>query len=136
MRSIAQNMPNLLVPEEDLPDEAITGTKLLAKPGRDERKSCRGTVPQARQACELKVGTNLLSASLVNESKDGFSVLLDRLDGLKVGKKVELHTNIGWFVVRIVYISKVTPPKNAAPGCDSWFRLGMKIRQRLQGRRQ
>ena len=43
------------------------------------------------------------------------SVLIDRLDGLKVGKKVELHTNIGSFMVRIVYINKVVPPRNAAP---------------------
>ena len=94
------------------------------------------TVPQARQSCELKVGANVLSASLVNESKAGFAVLIDRLDGLKVGKKVELHTNMGWFMVRIVYISKVAPPRDAAPECDSWFRLGMKIKQRLQQQRQ
>ena len=92
-------------------------------------------MPQARQSCELKVGTKVLSASLVNESKGGFAVLIDRLDGLKIGKKVELHTNTGWFTVRIVYINKVAPPENAAPECDSWFRLGMKIKQRLQQQR-
>ena len=92
-------------------------------------------MPQVRQSCELKVGANVLSASVVNESKTGFSVLIDRLDGLKAGKKVKLHTNMGWFTVQIVYINKVTPPRNAASECDSWFRLGMKIKQRLQQQR-
>ena len=136
MNPIVEQMPTSLISEEDPTDEAITDTKLAVKPGRDERKSCRCTVPQIRQPCELKIGANVLSALLANESKTGFSALIDRLDGLKVGQKVELHTNIGSFMVRIVYINKVVPPRNAAPGCDSWFRLGMKIKQRLQERRQ
>jgi len=73
-----------------------------------------------------------LSASLINESIDGFAVLIDRLDGLKVGKKVELHTNMGWFKVQIVYINKAARPNDAAPECDTWFRLGMQIKQRSQ----
>jgi hypothetical protein len=131
MNPIVELMPTSPVSEEDPTDEAITGTKLAATPSRDERKSCRCTVPPIRQPCELKIGASVLSVSLVNESKTGFSALIDRLDGLKVGKKVELHTGMGSFMVRIVYINKVVPPRNAAPGCDSWFRLGMKIKQRL-----
>jgi hypothetical protein len=64
-----------------------------------------------------------------------FSVLTACLDGLKPGKKVELHAYMGWFMVRIVYITKVTPPKNADGKCDAWFRLGVKIKQRLQQQR-
>jgi len=137
MNPISQKMSKLLVSEEDPTDEkVVTGTESFSKPGRDERRSCRCMVPQARQSCELKVGANVLSASLVNESAGGFAVLTDRLDGLKVGKKVELHTNMGWFTVRIVYINKVARPENAAPECDCWFRLGMKIKQRLQQQRR
>ena len=135
MNPIVQKMPESFVFDEGLTDEAITGTTSLSKPGIDDRRSCRRTVPQVRQSCELKVGSNVLSASVVNESKTGFSVLIDRLDGLKAGKKVELHTNMGRFTVQIVCINKVVPPKNAAPECDSWFRLGMKIKQRLQQQR-
>lgn len=95
MNPIVQKIQEILVSKEGPTDEAITGTKPLLKPGRDERRSDRCMVPQARQSCEFKVGANVLSASLVNESKDGFAVLIDRLDGLKVGQKVKLHTNIG-----------------------------------------
>jgi hypothetical protein len=132
MNPIVQKMPKSFVFDEGLTDKAISGTTSLSKPGIDDRKSSRCNVPPARRSCEVKVGSNVLSASLLNESKDGFSVLIDRLDGLKAGKKVELHTNMGWFTVQVVHITKVTPPRNAAPECDSWFRLGMKIKQRLQ----
>ena len=52
--------------------------------------------------------------------------MIDRLDGLRIGKKVKLHTDMGWLTVRTVYINKVARPENAAPECDSWFRLGLK----------
>ncbi|MFZ1933447.1 MAG: hypothetical protein WCB27_24545 [Thermoguttaceae bacterium] len=137
MDQIAKKMPDVYVLEEDSTDEpTVTGTKSIAKQRRDDRRSNRCNVPPARQSCELKVGANVRSASLVNESKDGFAVLTDRLDGLKVGKKVELHTDIGRFTVRVVYIQNVVPPRNAAPECESWFRVGMKIKQQLQQQRQ
>ena len=83
-------------------------------------------MPKVRQSCELKVGIRVLSALLVNESHGGFTVLIDRLDSLTVGKKVELHTDMEGFMVRIIYINKVARPKDAAAKCDSWFQLGMK----------
>ncbi len=133
MNPIAEKMPGLYALEEDSTDEpAGTGTEPIAKPLRDERRSCRCTVPQARQPCELEVGTNVLSASLLNESKDGFAILVDRVGWLKAGKKVVLRTDAGAFMVRIVYIKEVAPPRNAANKCDSWFRVGMKIRKRLR----
>jgi hypothetical protein len=135
MDPIVQKMPESFVFDKGLTGEAITGKVLLSKPGIEDRRSCRHTVPQVHQSCELKVGSNVMSASLVNKSKTGFSVLIDRLEDLKVGKKVELHANMGWFTVQIVYINKVAPPKNTAPECDSWFKLGLKIKQRLQQQR-
>jgi hypothetical protein len=134
---IAKKMPDIyalgeLEEEDSTSDEPIvSSTKSIAKQGRDERKSCRSTVPPARQSCELRVGANISSALLANESKHGFAVLIDRLDGLKVGEKVELHTDMGWFKVRIVYINKVTQPENAALNSDSWFRVGMKKARRF-----
>ena len=132
MKRIVQKVPESFVFDEGPTDEAIPGTKSAAKPSRDERRSCRRTVPQDRQSCELKVGNKVMSASLENMSDGGFSALIDCLDGLKIGKKIELRTKMGWFKVRIVYINQAARPKDAASECDSWFRLGMKIKQRLQ----
>lgn len=119
--------------DEDLADEAIadTDTVSIAKPSRDDRRSRRHTVPRTHQSCEIKVGGNIWSALLADKSDGGFSVLTDRHDGLKLGKKVELHTNAGWFTVRIVYINKAARPQDAAPNSDTWFRLGMKKTRRF-----
>ena len=135
MNSTALKTPGICVSETGPTGLGIASHERLATPRRDERKSGRCKVPPARQACAVKVEGNVLTASLENDSKDGFAVLIDRLDLLKVGKKVELRTEMGWFVVRIVYINQVARPKDAAPECDSWFRLGVKIKQRLQQQR-
>jgi len=106
-------------------DKALTSTK----PNRDSRKSSRRTVPKSRQPCKLKVGVKVLSALLVNESHGGFggfAVLIDRLNGLKVGEKVEIHTDLSGFMVRIIHIQKVARPKTVAAKCNSWFLLGVK----------
>jgi hypothetical protein len=131
MNAILQKVRKLLVSEEEPTNKATTGTEPDAKPGRDERKSCRCRVPKERRSCELKVGDNVLSALLANESKRGFAVLIERLGGLKVGEKAELHTEWGWFKVRIVFINEVAPPEDADPKCASWFQVGMKVRRRL-----
>jgi hypothetical protein len=102
-----------------------------AIPGRDERRSCRFVVPHTQQACEMKVGTQTLLGALVDMSEGGFAVLVARLDGLKVGRKVELNTDMGRFTVRITYINEVARPKKAASGSDFWFRLGMKKTRRF-----
>jgi hypothetical protein len=107
-------------------NEAITGIEPIAKPGPDQRKSRRRTVPKVRQSCKVKVGIKVLSALLVNESHGGFAILIDHLDSLTVGKKIELHTDMGGFLVRIVYIKTIARPKDATAKCDSWFQLGMK----------
>ena len=132
MNSIFEKVRKLLGSKDKPTGNAATGTEPLAKRSQEERKSGRCTIPKERQSCELKVGDNVLSALLVNESKRGFAVLIDRLDGLKVGENVELDTQWGWFKVRVVFINRVAPPEDAAPECASWFQVGMKVRQRLQ----
>ena len=82
--------------------------------------------PKARQSCELKVGTGVVPALLVDESRGGFAILIDRLEGLKRGKKAKLHTDMGWFVVRIVYIRKAARPSGSDSKCDTWFRVGLR----------
>jgi hypothetical protein len=106
-------------------EAAIAQNKTVA-PGRDDRKSYRYPMPKARQSCELKVGDDLLPAVLLDESKGGFAILIDRLNGLKSGKKAELHTDMGWFKVRIVYIKSAERPAYSDPSSDCWFRLGLR----------
>jgi hypothetical protein len=111
----------------DSSDAATPAKETIAQLGRDDRKSTRCNVPPARQSCTLKVGGNLAPALVVDKSAGGFAVLIDNLDGLKVGTKSELHTDSGKFKVRIVYINKVARPLNAPAGSpDSWYRLGTK----------
>ena len=110
---------------DDLSGEAVV-QKNSWTPSRDDRKSCRRTVPEARQSCELKVGADVFPALLVDESRGGFAVLIDRLDDLESGKKVKLHTDMGWFTVRIVYVKKVVRPAHSNSTCDTWFRLGLR----------
>jgi hypothetical protein len=98
--------------------------------GREDRKYPRFKVPKERQHCELKVGPNVYSASLLDESKDGFGLLVDCPMELKVNQKAEIHTYQGWFKVRIVHLNPTSPPKDmdTAANSDSYFQLGMKKR--------
>jgi len=75
----------------------------------------------------LRVGSNVMPALLMDRSAGGFAVVIDRADGLKAGKKVELITDLGRFKVRVVYINKIAPPKDAPTQSDVWFRLGLKL---------
>ena len=111
LNSQTEDAPGGLLSADDGPiQEAKVVSKKLRKPCRDDRKSPRNRVPDARQSCELRVGNDVLPALLVNESRGGFAVLIDRLEGLECGKKVKLHTDMGWFKVRIMHTEKVAPP--------------------------
>jgi hypothetical protein len=112
--------------DRGLTGEAVAVEKPPCAPGRDDRKSARSHVPKARQSCELKVGANVAPALLVDESRGGFAILIDRLEGLKSGKKAKLHTDMGWFLVRIVYIKKAARPSGSDSKCDTWFRVGLR----------
>jgi uncharacterized protein YbcI len=120
MNPTAKKMPVIHVVKQGRTGRTTAGKKPLAKSGRDSRKSRRYIVPPARQSCKLKVGGKVLSASLVNESQGGFAVWTDRLHCLKTGEKVRLHTDKGWFTVRVVYVKRV------AKSQDTKLRLGLK----------
>ncbi len=125
------------IPTDDEPDQEIPadydpagGAAAVQKSAmarhREDRKSVRNQVPQARQSCELKVGADVAPALLVDESSGGFAILIDRLEGLKSGKRAKLHTDTGWFEVRIVYVRKAAPPPGSASKSDTWFRAGLR----------
>jgi hypothetical protein len=72
------------------------------------------------------VGADPLPALLIDESRGGFAVLIDRLEGIKPGKKAKLHTDMGWFQVRIVYVKEAARPAHSNTKSDCWFRLGLR----------
>ena len=114
-------------PEDgDLIGAAAVVQKKSCATCRDDRKSCRNPVPEARQPCELNVGDSIMPALLIDESRDGFAVMIDRLEGVKSGKRAKLRTDAGWVKVRIIYITKVAPPACSNPKSDCCFRLGLR----------
>jgi hypothetical protein len=135
MDPIAKRMPEVYPLDADLDDDLgempVIVKKPVAKKNRDERRSRRCPVPPDRQACELKIGSALLSAYLLNESEGGFCVVIDRLEELKTGDKVTIQTDAGTFTVRIVHIQQIVPPDGAPADSDSWFRLGVKKASRF-----
>jgi hypothetical protein len=99
---------------------------------KEQRKSFRFKPTPDRQACQLNVGTCKLSATLLDESAGGFAILVDRLAGLSVGQMAQVHTNMGWFNVRVIHLSEVSAV-NVAELLDvaivdpqePWYRLGL-----------
>jgi hypothetical protein len=106
--------------------KAATAVEPSVESRRYQRRSARRIVPLARQSCTLKVAGKVLAASLVNESRGGFSVWTDSEEDLKIGEKVRLRTEQGLFTVRIVYVREVAKSDNAQSKHDSWFQLGLK----------
>ena len=118
-----QPSPNPDVFEDAAAEEHAKTSRPLCQ---DSRRCSRNRVPQERQLCELKVGPKRMPAVLLNESPSGFAVLLDSVDGLAPRNRGELHTDRGWFKVRIVYVNKAVGPANSHPKDDCRYRLGLK----------
>jgi hypothetical protein len=99
------------------------------KPTREQRKWFRCAVAKSCRSCELKIDSNVLPATLVDESAGGFSVLVGRPPGLFVGQTADLHTYVGRFRVRVVNIVRARPPKDIvttpAAKQNPWVRLGL-----------
>lgn len=100
--------------------------KRSARSGIDERKSTRLPVPMSRQACRLRVDGNVLAAKLENESEGGFGVVVDLIDGLDVGKMIELCTDDCWLPVQIIHIEEVARPVDTIGRREVRLRLGLK----------
>ena len=66
------------------------------KRSRDKRKSFRCAVAGLRQPCETEVGSQTLSACLLDESAGGFAVLVDYLGGLQVNQKAKFRRTRGY----------------------------------------
>jgi hypothetical protein len=117
-------------PDEDALDFKV-GEFVTVKARQEDRKSNRAPVPRDKRSCELQVAGKLVPALLMDSSEGGFSILVESLDNLKIGKKVNLHLDENWVTVRIVYINKTARPKDANSQCESWFRLGVKKARRF-----
>jgi tetratricopeptide (TPR) repeat protein len=125
MSTIVQTMPE---PPASTPE--ARGTTVVR---HDGRALSRCPVPPRHRPCELLVDGRVLFASLIDESQGGFGLLLDRLNGLAVGKKARLHTKMGWFSVRVVYINRVARCDDAEEESDFCFRVGLECRPRNDG---
>jgi uncharacterized protein YbcI len=126
MNPIAEETPDTPRLKRVPAAKAVTAVKPSVQSSRHKRKSERRIVPLDRQSCKLKVGGKVLSASLVNESRGGFAIWTDSVDSLKIGEKLRLHTDQGWFTARIAYIREVAKSQDAQSKCDAWFQLGLK----------
>lgn len=90
-------------------------------PPGDQRQSFRCRVNDGRTECWLKVGSQTISARLLDESTGGFAVQIDEPGGLNSGDTALLLTDAGWFSVRVVSIVEQPAEPDAAPT----YRLGL-----------
>jgi hypothetical protein len=80
---------------------------------RDYRKSCRRATSVATFHCELMLGSLVLPAMLLNESKKGFGVLVSGMPSIAPNQRAQLHNYRGWFDCQIVYAMEVVPTTRA-----------------------
>lgn len=124
MTPIAEKILDLLTPQAG--NWALPAAMSGAKPGVNDRALPRHPVPPTRQSCQLRIEASVVPALLENESDSGFAVMVDRLYGLEVGKRIELRTDEGWLPLQIVYVQEVAKPLDADARRDFRFRLGLK----------
>jgi uncharacterized protein YbcI len=126
MNTLTKKAPDVLNSKKVQAFNEVMAGGPSVKPSKRHRKAERLIVPLERQSCHLKVGDHILPASLVNESRGGFAVWTDRVDCLKIGETIGLHTDQGWFPVRIVYFREVAKSQDTQVNGDSWFQLGLR----------
>jgi hypothetical protein len=61
--------------------------------------------------CELRLGSVVLPAMLLDESSGGFGVLVGGLPSISANQTAQLRNDRGWFDCRIVYAREVVPTK-------------------------
>ena len=76
---------------------------------RDQRRSKRCRATDLRPGCELKIGSIVFPATILDRSESGFAVLVGGLQKPAVKRRVQLHTEKGWFDCRIVRVKEVVP---------------------------
>jgi hypothetical protein len=116
-----------VLPGEGSADRPRSVASPVVPAGSNDRKSDRQKVPPHRQSCQLKLGDELLPALMLDTSEGGFGLLISGRHDLKLGQKAPLHTDRGWFTIRIVRIAEAVRPKVAAAETSDGgpcFRLG------------
>jgi hypothetical protein len=94
----------------------------------NQRRSYRCRVAELRRDCQLLVDGVTIDGKLQDESVGGFAVLMPHTVQVALHQTIQLHTDCGWFHVRIVYIREILPPKGVdmdAEGANPWIRLGL-----------
>jgi len=77
----------------------------------EDRKSSRKPLLAARIHGELRYGASVRPALLLNESSDGFGVLVGGLPAVSANQKVQLRTDCGWFQCRVIHVAQVAPSR-------------------------
>jgi hypothetical protein len=98
------------------------------RPGENLRKTVRCMVDDSRRQCELCVDARRITAWLQDESVGGFGILVEGAHGLDVGQEAELHTDTGWFIVRIMRVEEIDLSQlEGIEGGEQghWYRLGL-----------
>lgn len=91
----------------------------------DQRRSFRCGVPEPHQEAELKIGWRCFPVSLFNESSGGFAAWMKGGPRVQVDDVLELRTTVGWFQVRVVYVSPVPASESQDDSCGAAVRVGL-----------
>lgn len=86
----------------------------------EKRKSSRCALPTSLSRCELKLGSVVLPAMLLNKSSGGFGVLVSGLPSISARQRAQLHNDHGWFDCRIIYAKEVVPTPANYNSAELW----------------
>jgi hypothetical protein len=100
---------------------------------QDQRKSYRCVVPAKCQECEVRTGSIIRPAKLLDESSGGFSILVRKPFQVTARQIIQLHTTSGWYNARVVHITDnvrrmptdENPISEGGDQEDVWIRLGL-----------
>lgn len=73
----------------------------------NQRKSSRHPVLASRSRCELRLGSLLVPAMLVDESTDGCGVLVGGLPRISANQRAQFRNDRGWYDCRIIHAMEV-----------------------------
>ncbi|MEN6458968.1 MAG: hypothetical protein ABFC63_08560 [Thermoguttaceae bacterium] len=83
------------------------------EPEREERRAPRYSVCEAESACEVKLGSQVYPARLLNKSVGGFALLVACPKRPAVAQLASLRTDDKWLPIRIVHVTQVVHSNDA-----------------------
>jgi hypothetical protein len=80
---------------------------------KNQRKSPRVAAAAEHRHCELRLRSAVVPGVLLNESLEGFAVLVGGRPNISANQTAQLRNHRGWYDVRIIYATEVVPAKSA-----------------------